>query len=570
MNVLLIFFVFLIVNGNSMILSEELYPFREAAREMFYHGFNNYIENAFPADEIKPISCEGRYREGRGTLDDALGDFSLTLIDSLSSLVVFGDIRAFNESVLLVIRNVRFDSNVTVSVFETTIRVLGGLLSAHLLIKDLKLLNWYSSELLDLAVDLGNRLLPAFKTKTGIPYSRVNLRYGVEKNEISHTCTACAGTLVLEFGLLSRLTGDHIYERVALKALRALWNRRSELGLFGTIIDAQTGYWQELDSRIGAGTDSFYEYLFKSYLYFGGKEHYDMFKETYSQVLKYINHDNWYLPVDMHSGNTKYTWTDSLSAFWPGLQVIVGDVDQAIQAHSKFLSLWNKYSAVPERFDVIRGTSIQGINNYPLRPEFVESTYLLYRATKDPQYLEVGKNILKSLQHCRVKCGYASVSNVETFSLEDRMDSFFLSETCKYLYLLFDLDNFVNKENYLFTTEGHILPINLPWHKNSPDTIRDVCINERYMNTSDRITNDLRNYHLFFGNSYMKYQEKCFLRMDNYRLLVPRQDKNVQLSKSTYIINNIVTRTITLTYFFVGFLPFIIIRCITKIFLEES
>ena len=99
---------------------------------------------------------------------------------------------------------------------------------------------------------------------------------------------------------------------------------------------------------------------------------------------------------------------------------------------------------------------------YPLRPELVESTYLLYQATKNPFYLHVGKDILESLNnHTKTHCGYATVHDVTDKSLEDRQESFFLSETCKYLYLLFDIDNPINKmgEKYLFTTEGHVFPI---------------------------------------------------------------------------------------------------------------
>jgi hypothetical protein len=191
---------------------EELELYKNVAKEMFQHAYDNYMIHAFPADEIKPISCIGRHREGRGTLDDVLGEYALTLIDSLSSLVVFGQYKEFDEAVGLIIERVSFNSNVTVSVFESTIRVLGGLLSAHLLAKDRQLISWYDDQLLVLAKDLANRLLPAFNTRTGIPYQRVNLISGVEKNEVKFTCTACAGTLVLEFGLLSRLVGDSKYE----------------------------------------------------------------------------------------------------------------------------------------------------------------------------------------------------------------------------------------------------------------------------------------------------------------------------------------------------------------------
>lgn len=102
--------------------------------------------------------------------------------------------------------------------------------------------------------------------------------------------------------------------------------------------------------------------------------------------------------------------------------------------------------------------------HHPLRPEFLESTYFLYRATGDHYYLGVGRKVLKSLQtYARVPCGYAAVSDVRTNKHDDTMDSFVLSETFKYLFLLFaepgelilDLDEFI------FTTEGHLLPLTL-------------------------------------------------------------------------------------------------------------
>ena len=61
--------------------------------------------------------------------------------------------------------------------------------------------------LLTLALDLGQRLMPALQTESGIPFGSINLRRGVSATETPVTCTAAAGTLLLEFGLLSRLTG---------------------------------------------------------------------------------------------------------------------------------------------------------------------------------------------------------------------------------------------------------------------------------------------------------------------------------------------------------------------------
>ncbi|KAF2879152.1 hypothetical protein ILUMI_27004, partial [Ignelater luminosus] len=160
-------------------LKRERLALRDEARDMFYHAYRAYMENAYPADELMPLSCAGRYRgltPNRGDIDDSLGNFSLTLIDTLDTLVILGDLEEFDHAVKLVIRDVSFDNDVVVSVFETNIRVLGGLLSAHILAGYLQqraeVLQWYRGELLNMAKDLGYRLLPAFNTTTGIPHSR--------------------------------------------------------------------------------------------------------------------------------------------------------------------------------------------------------------------------------------------------------------------------------------------------------------------------------------------------------------------------------------------------------------
>ncbi|EXC44854.1 putative alpha-mannosidase I MNS4 [Morus notabilis] len=136
---------------------------RDEVREMFYHAFNGYMENAFPLDELRPLSCGG---------EDSLGGYALTLIDSLDTLALLGDWERFAASVEWIGKNLRFDINKTVSLFETSIRVLGGLLSAHLIASDYATgmkIPAYDNQLLHLAEDLARRLLPAFDTPTGIP-----------------------------------------------------------------------------------------------------------------------------------------------------------------------------------------------------------------------------------------------------------------------------------------------------------------------------------------------------------------------------------------------------------------
>ena len=138
------------------------------------------------------------------------------------------------------------------------------MLSAHLIASDASTghaVDGYSGELLRLATDLGRRLLPAFDTPTGIPYGSVSLRSGVVANESRISSTAGGGTLSLEFGILSRLTGDGRFEEAARKAVRALWARRSRLGLVGAHIDVRSGAWTHRDAGIGTSIDSFYEYV---------------------------------------------------------------------------------------------------------------------------------------------------------------------------------------------------------------------------------------------------------------------------------------------------------------------
>ncbi|XP_020273011.1 alpha-mannosidase I MNS5 isoform X2 [Asparagus officinalis] len=353
------------------------------------------------------------------------------------------------------------------------IRVLGGLLSAHILATDSKnrlTPRAYNNQLLNLAEDLGQRFLHAFDSPTGLPYAWINLKYGVMEKETSETSTSGCGSLILEMGILSRLTGDTRYEAAALRALRKLWNMRSSLNLFGTTLDVTTGEWIEYSSGIGAGVDSFYEYLMKAYILFGNDQFWNMFHSAYVAVQKYFRHGPWYHEADMRTGKATYWQLTSLQAFWPGLQILVGDVASANLSHREFFHVWERFGVIPERYLLDRGVLHPTEKYYPLRPELAESTFYLYQATKDPWYMEVGETIVNSLNYyTKVDGGFASIRDVTTMQLEDHQHSFFLSEMCKYLYLLFD-DTFLAEQSYIFTTEGHPFPIRSAWHEKLPNT----------------------------------------------------------------------------------------------------
>ncbi|KAI9195331.1 hypothetical protein LWI28_013903 [Acer negundo] len=462
-----LFFLFILLLPNILVYrtladgvtSDEARQLRDEVREMFYHAFDGYMEHAFPLDELRPLSCGG---------EDSLGGYALTLIDSLDTLALLGDRERFASSVEWIGKNIQFDINKTVSLFETSIRVLGGLLSAHLIASDyatgMKIPS-YDNQLLNLAEDLARRLLPAFDTPTGIPFGSVNLLHGVDEHESKITSTAGGGTLTLEFGVLSRLTNDSIFEQVTKNAVLGIWARRSKLNLVGAHINVFTGEWTQKDAGIGTSIDSFYEYLLKAYLLFGDEEYLYIFQESYAAAMHYLFNDPWYVEVNMDSAAIVWPVFNSLQAFWPGLQVLAGDIDPAIRTHAAFFSVWKRYGFTPEGFNLATLTVQHGQKSYPLRPELIESTYWLYKATRDPRYLAAGRDMIASLQFgARCPCGYCHISDVEFHKKEDHMESFFLAETVKYLWLLFDLavgpENLVENGpyKYIFSTEGHLLP----------------------------------------------------------------------------------------------------------------
>ncbi|GJJ07502.1 hypothetical protein Clacol_001704 [Clathrus columnatus] len=442
--------------------------FREKVRDLWLHAFENYMQNAYPMDELRPLSCIGRGPSddpNDWVANDVAGNFSVTLIDALDTFVVLNDRRGFAQAVQNVINAVHsFDLDTRPQVFETNIRVLGGLLSAHQFASNSNhkfYLKWYKGELLRLAYDLGNRLLPAFKTPTGIPYARVlHFIVAIFTKEIHiHLGTAGAGSLIIEFGILSRLTRDPRFEDAAYKAFFAIWNRRSDIGLVGNTINAITGAWLSDITGIGAGS---YLRVETERMDTGEVEFLDVWLEAYSNIMRYHRGEEgyWFRQVNMKTGALAYASADSLSSFWSGLQVLAGDVQNAIKSHLIFWNIWRRFSAIPEVFDL--NTRLPSAWQYPIRPEFIESTYYLYRATRDSLYLDMGERVLNDIIfRSKVDCGLASIENILTNKQVDRMESFVLSETLKYLYLLFDEDNVLHSDdsNTVFTTEGHLLTL---------------------------------------------------------------------------------------------------------------
>ena len=201
------------------------------------------------------------------------------------------------------------------------------------------------------------------------------------------------------------------------------------------------GEWVTSDSSIGAGIDSYYEYMLKSAILFGNDTYMDMFQDslhTINHLLVDPERPSMHRVIHMFQGYRYNHNIESLAAFWPGVLALYGDVEGAKHHWLPWHVLWQRYGALPERYNV-KAQKIS-VPDYPLRPEHVESTYMLYQATKDHTFLDASAMMLDTLANKTAsKCGFAPLANVVTGKQKNRMDSFWISETLKYFYLTFDL-----------------------------------------------------------------------------------------------------------------------------------
>ena len=412
----------------------------------FLHAWNGYKQHCWGHDDLKPLTKTCRDWYGTPIL--------MTPVDSLDSLYLLGFKKEGDATREYIVKNLSFDKDISVQNFEITIRILGGLLTSYQMTGDKRLLN--------LADDLGKRLLPVFDSPTGLPYKNVNLKTGKTSGAISNP--AETGTLLIEFGTLSKLTGKPVYYEKAKRALVETYNRRSTIGLVGTNINVETGKWTNPDSHVSAEIDSYYEYLLKCSLLFEDKDCGKMWEEGIKAVNTYlrdeVNGGLWYGHSDMNTGKRTETTTGALDAFFPGLLALGGDLNRARALQDSMFKMWQVHGIEPEVFNYKTNKVIHG--GYPLRPEIVESTYILYQYTKDPKYLAMGKQMFEDfVKHCRTDVAYAGLKSVETKEKTDYMHSFLLAETFKYFYLLFAPDKTLDFKKVVFNTEAH--PIRKTW-----------------------------------------------------------------------------------------------------------
>ena len=416
----------------------------------FLHAWNGYKKYAWGHDDLKPLS--------KSYHDWYPQPLLMTAVDSLDTMIMMGMDDEVAATKQYILDNLSFDKDIEVQNFEITIRLLGGLLTSYQLTND--------KRFLDLAEDLGNRLLPVFNSPTGMPYRYVNLKTGKVSRPVSNP--AETGTLIVEFGTLSKLTGTPVFYEKAKRALVATYDRRSKIGLVGEWINVETGSWTKTDSHISGAIDSYYEYLLKCSLLFGDRDCKRMWDESIVAINKYLadevnaesGKELWYGHADMNTGARGATTYGALDAFFPAVLALSGDLKRAERLQDSSYRMWNHEGIEPEEFDYRARKVVSP--GYPLRPEIVESTYYLYRYTKDRKYLLMGEQLWRDfVKHCRTEAGYAALKSVVTKEKNDSMQSFLFAETFKYFYLLFSPPSTLDFEKVIFNTEAH--PIRRTW-----------------------------------------------------------------------------------------------------------
>ncbi|XP_036162800.1 endoplasmic reticulum mannosyl-oligosaccharide 1,2-alpha-mannosidase isoform X2 [Myotis myotis] len=449
---------------------------QQAVIDAFRHAWAGYRAFAWGHDELKPVSKSFSEWFGLG----------LTLVDSLDTMWILGLKKEFGEARRWVSEKLQFQKDVDVNLFESTIRILGGLLSAYHLTGD--------ALFLQKAEDFGNRLMPAFRTPSKIPYSDVNIGTGVAHPPwwTSDSTVAEVTSIQLEFRELSRLTGVKKFQEAAEEVTRHVHSLSGKKdGLVPMFINTHSGLFTHGGVfTLGARADSYYEYLLKQWIQ--GRRQDARLRDDYLEAVEGIRRH-----LLRRSEPSKLTFVgelahgrfsakmDHLVCFLPGTLALgahyglpADHMDLARELMETCYQM-NRQMATglsPEiaHFNLHAQKDQKDVQVKPadrhnlLRPETVESLFYLYRLTGDRTYQDWGWEILQSFNaYTRVPSGgYSSISNVQdphNPQPRDKMESFFLGETLKYLFLLFSDDmELLSLDSYVFNTEAHPLPIWAP------------------------------------------------------------------------------------------------------------
>ncbi len=414
----------------------------------FLHGWQGYTSTAWGYDEVRPVS---------GTHSDFFADgktFGLSIVEALDTLYVMGEDAELARGCDWIEANFDPAQDADVHVFEAIIRMVGGLLAGYLATG--------RRPLLDRCRELTDRLLPAFTSSpTGIPYTHVNLRTGAVSG--SSVPLAEVGTNVMEFGLLSQLTGDSRYFDAAMRAYQVVIDKRSSLDLLGTSIDTETGRWTDSGSVApNPPVDSFYEYLWGGYALLGDTRLRDWYRMLTDAILTHQSDtstgDLWFRQVDPATGASLGTGQSELAAFYGGLLGKGGDLEHGTAYHHSWTGVLDRHPVLPEGIDY-RTSAVTDKGNQ-LRPEYVNSAFDLWRLTHDDVYKATAYQYFTGMRdNLRVPGGYTIANDVTTspVALGDYTPAYWFAENVKYLYLTFADSPRFDDGTGILSTEGKVL-----------------------------------------------------------------------------------------------------------------
>ncbi|PSR98688.1 Mannosyl-oligosaccharide 1,2-alpha-mannosidase [Actinidia chinensis var. chinensis] len=490
---------------------------QQSVKNAFIHAWSGYKNYAMGHDELMPLSQRGV---------DGLGGLGATVVDALDTAMIMGIDEVVSEAGSWIEKHLpeRISQKGQVNLFETIIRVVGGLLSAYHLSggeqgKNLIHKGPNPTVYLTNARNLADHLLVAFTSSpTAIPFSDVVLHdRSAHAAPDGLSSTSEVSTLQLELNYLSSVTGDPKYSKVSMKVLEHMKTLPKEEGLVPIYISPHSGEFSGGNIRLGSRGDSYYEYLLKVWLQ-QRDNNVTYLHDMYEEAMKGVRHllvrksipNGLVFVGELPSGpNGAFSpKMDHLVCFLSGTLALGAtkgitkkesmknnlltfeDLENLKLAEDLAKTCYEMYSVTstglaPEiAYFNMKGHSEEGPDggnksskyvhdiiikpadrHNLLRPETVESLFILYRITEDPKYREWGWEIFKAFEkHTKVDSGgYSSLDDVTTLPprRRDKMETFFLGETLKYLYLLFGDNTVIPLDEFVFNTEAHPFPIKL-------------------------------------------------------------------------------------------------------------
>ncbi|KAL8679658.1 MAG: hypothetical protein Q9186_004069 [Xanthomendoza sp. 1 TL-2023] len=267
---------------------------REKVKEAFMLSWDGYHKHAWGHDLYHPKSKRGTQMTSAG--------MGWIIVDALDTLMIMNLTSRLSDAREWITTSLNYEQDQEVNTFETTIRMLGGLLSAHYLSTSFPDMAPMAEDdqgtpgedlYLEKATDLADRVLGAFDSESGVPYASVNLKTlkGIRSHaDDGASSTAEATTLQLEFKYLASLTGEKDYWEKAEKVMKVVDDNGEEDGLLPIFVYAHDGTFRGHNIRLGSRGDSYYEYLIKQYLQTSGEEpiYLDLWNQALNGVRKHL------------------------------------------------------------------------------------------------------------------------------------------------------------------------------------------------------------------------------------------------------------------------------------------